>query len=176
MSGKQKSVHVYIDTAGMTGPTLMGTLYVQSGGSQEIFSFEYDPEWLESEQAFVFDPDLQLLGGPQYPAQSRNNFGIFLDSSPDRWGRLLMQRRENLRARQEGRKPRRLTDWDYLLGVHDETRLGALRLAHPREESFLTAIVSWLRHPLLRFANFKRRAGGSNGISMRKIILNMRGG
>ena len=137
MSGKQKSVHVYIDTAGMTGPTLMGTLYVQSGGSQEIFSFEYDPEWLESEQAFVFDPDLQLLGGPQYPAQSRNNFGIFLDSSPDRWGRLLMQRRENLRARQEGRKPRRLTDWDYLLGVHDETRLGALRLRSSERGEFL---------------------------------------
>jgi hypothetical protein len=71
-----KSVHVYIDTAGMTGPTLMGTLYVQSGGSQEIFSFEYDPGWLESEQAFVFDPDLQLLGGPQYPAQSRECWHI----------------------------------------------------------------------------------------------------
>ena len=93
MSGRQKSVHVYVDTAGAAGPALMGTLYVQSGGSQEIFSFEYDPEWLGREQAFAFDPDLQLLRGPQYPAQSRNNFAIFLDSSPDRWGRLLMQRR-----------------------------------------------------------------------------------
>jgi serine/threonine-protein kinase HipA len=115
----------------------MGTLYAQSGGSQEIFSFEYDPKWLGREQAFAFDPDLQLLGGPQYPAQSRTNFGIFLDSSPDRWGRLLMQRRENLRARQEGRRPRRLTDWDYLLGVHDETRLGALRLRSLEGGEFL---------------------------------------
>jgi serine/threonine-protein kinase HipA len=137
MSAKQKSVHVYVDSAGTAGPALMGTLYAQSGGSQEIFSFEYDPDWLGREQAFAFDPDLQLLGGPQYPAQTRNNFGIFLDSSPDRWGRLLMQRRENLRARQEGRKPRRLTDWDYLLGVHDETRLGALRLRSPEGGEFL---------------------------------------
>jgi serine/threonine-protein kinase HipA len=113
MTSTQRSVQVYVDTAAVASePALMGTLHAQSGGSQEIFSFEYDPEWLGREQAFAFDPDLQLLGGPQNPAQSRNNFGIFLDSSPDRWGRLLMQRRENLRARQEGRKPRRLIDWD----------------------------------------------------------------
>jgi len=137
MSGKQKSVQVYVDAAETTGPVLMGKLYAQGGGSQEIFSFEYDPEWLEREQAFAFDPDLQLLRGPQYPAQSRNNFGIFLDSSPDRWGRLLMQRRENLRARQDGRKAKRLTDWDYLLGVHDATRLGALRLRSPEGGEFI---------------------------------------
>jgi serine/threonine-protein kinase HipA len=137
VSAKQRSVHVYVDTEATTEPVLMGTLYAQSGGSQEIFSFEYDPKWLGREQAFAFDPDLQLLGGPQYPAQSRTNFGIFLDSSPDRWGRLLMQRRENLRARQEGRRPRRLTDWDYLLGVHDETRLGALRLRSLEGGEFL---------------------------------------
>jgi len=137
MSGKQKSVQVYVDSAETAGPVLMGTLHAQGGGSQEIFSFEYDPEWLGREQAFAFDPDLQLLRGPQYPAQSRNNFGIFLDSSPDRWGRLLMQRRENLRARQDGRKAKRLTDWDYLLGVHDETRLGALRLRSLEGGEFL---------------------------------------
>ena len=115
----------------------MGTLHAQSAGREEVFSFEYAPEWLRNEAAFAFDPDLQLLEGAQYPAQSRSNFGIFLDSSPDRWGRLLMQRRENLRARQEERKPRRLTDWDYLLGVHDETRLGALRLRSSSGGEFL---------------------------------------
>jgi serine/threonine-protein kinase HipA len=135
MSGRQKAVDVYVEGAG--GPALMGTLHVQSGGREEVFSFTYAAEWLEKEEAFAFDPDLQLLGGPQYPAPSRNNFGIFLDSSPDRWGRLLMQRRENLRARQEERRPRRLSDWDYLLGVHDETRLGALRLRSPEGGSFL---------------------------------------
>jgi serine/threonine-protein kinase HipA len=128
MSSKQKSVQVYVDVGGTDGPPLMGTLRVQSSGRQEVFSFEYAPEWLGKDAAFAFDPDLQLLAGAQYPAQSRSNFGIFLDSAPDRWGRLLMQRRENLRARQEERTPRRLTEWDYLPGVYDETRLGALRL------------------------------------------------
>jgi serine/threonine-protein kinase HipA len=128
MSGRQRSVQVYVDIDGAGGPVRMGVLHAQSSGRQEVFSFEYAPEWLRSEAAFAFDPDLQLLEGAQYPAQSRSNFGIFLDSAPDRWGRLLMQRRENLRARQEQRTAQRLTEWDYLLGVHDETRLGALRL------------------------------------------------
>jgi serine/threonine-protein kinase HipA len=126
----------------------MGTLYAQSGRNQELFSFEYDPEWLEREEAFTFDPDLQLLGGPQFPAQSRNTFGIFLDSSPDRWGRLLMQRRENLRARQEERNARRLTDWDYLLGVHDETRLGALRFRSPEGGGFLDSDRQFAAPPI----------------------------
>jgi serine/threonine-protein kinase HipA len=137
MSSGQRSVLVYMDVG---GPAMMGTLHAQIAGRQELFSFEYSPEWLRTETAFAFDPDLQLLEGSQYPAQSRNNFGIFLDSAPDRWGRLLMQRRENLRARQEVRKPRRLTEWDYLLGVPDETRLGALRLDRSRAGSF------WIAH------------------------------
>jgi serine/threonine-protein kinase HipA len=78
-----------------------------------------------------------LVGGPQYPAPDRQNFGIFLDSSPDRWGRVLMQRRENLRARREERRPRSLTEWDFLLGVHDETRLGALRFRDPHSGQFI---------------------------------------
>jgi serine/threonine-protein kinase HipA len=137
MSGRQRSVQVYIDADGAGGPAQMGTLHAQSSGRQEVFSFEYAPEWLASEAAFAFDPDLQLLQGAQYPAQSRSSFGIFLDSAPDRWGRLLMQRRENLRARQEERPARRLTEWDYLLGVHDETRLGALRLRSPEGGEFI---------------------------------------
>src|ERR1700678_884713 len=148
MSGRQRSVQVYIDVDGAGGPARMGTLHAQSSGRQEVFSFEYTPEWLRSEAAFAFDPDLQLLTGAQYPAQSRSNFGIFLDSAPDRWGRLLMQRRENLRARQDKRAPRRLTEWDYLLGVHDETRLGALRFRSLAGEEFIDADARLAAPPL----------------------------
>ncbi len=108
-------------------PVLMGALHCHQFGAGEIFSFEYERSWLRGAAAFAFDPDLALVSGPQYPAADRASFGIFLDSSPDRWGRVLMQRRENTRARRDGRRPRGLTEWDYLLGVHDETRLGALR-------------------------------------------------
>ena len=109
----------------------MGSLRRQSGRGGDVYSFEYDHDWLRTAAAFSFDPDLAFVPGPQYPPPSRSNFGIFLDSAPDRWGRVLMQRRENIRARREGRVVRSLTDWEFLLGVHDETRLGALRFQDP---------------------------------------------
>lgn len=131
------SVQVCLDLERYENPVLMGILHCQSGGAGDIFSFEYDPAWLARPEAFGFDPDLVLAPGHQYPAPNRVNFGIFLDSSPDRWGRVLMQRRENVRARREGRKPRLLREWDYLLGVHDLTRLGALRFRPSDDSRFL---------------------------------------
>lgn len=120
-------VEVHADLEWLDASQRMGWLRRQSGGKSDVLSFEYDPQWLATPDAFAFDPDLVLANGPQYPPADRVNFGIFLDSSPDRWGRVLMQRRENARARVDNRRPRTLTDWDYLLGVHDETRMGALR-------------------------------------------------
>src|SRR5260370_22142832 len=115
----------------------MGEFHCQQSRSGEIFSFTYDEAWLAGPETFAFDPDLALVAGHQYPASDRGNFGIFLDSSPDRWGRVLMQRRENSRARQEQRRARTLTEWDFLLGVHDETRLGALRFRVPPDGPFI---------------------------------------
>ncbi|TAF99306.1 MAG: type II toxin-antitoxin system HipA family toxin [Betaproteobacteria bacterium] len=115
----------------------MGELNCQASGAGEIFSFTYDPLWLRGDAALAFDPDLALVRGPQYPAAHRASFGIFMDSAPDRWGRVLMQRRENTRARREARRPRALTEWDFLLGVHDETRLGALRFRANEGSAFL---------------------------------------
>lgn len=127
MSRPPDIVAVFADLDRFPEPRRMGSLRRHVGRGGEVFSFEYSPDWLKSADAFSFDPDLALVQGPQYAPASRASFGIFLDSAPDRWGRLLMQRRENLRARREGRVSRALTDWDCLLGVHDETRLGALR-------------------------------------------------
>lgn len=130
-------VNVFADLDWLREPGRMGFLRRQAGRGNEVFSFEYDRDWLKTADAFSFDPDLALVQGPQYPVANRTNFGIFLDSAPDRWGRLLMQRREALRAKQEGRSARSLSEWDFLLGVRDETRLGALRFAH-------TATGTWL--------------------------------
>jgi serine/threonine-protein kinase HipA len=126
-----ETVEVYLDADQMTEPHLMGTLHCQLSGRGEVFSFRYDKTWIARTEAFAFDPDLALSEGHQYPSADRSNFGIFTDSSPDRWGRVLMQRKENLRARHEGVHPRTLTEWDFLLGVHDQTRLGALRFKLP---------------------------------------------
>ncbi|MSQ70528.1 MAG: type II toxin-antitoxin system HipA family toxin [Betaproteobacteria bacterium] len=130
-------VEVCVDLASFGKPALMGSLHCQHARSGEIFSFEYDSSWLRRAEVFAFDPDLALATGPQYPAPDRATFGIFLDSSPDRWGRVLMQRRENARARREKRRPRALTEWDFLLGVHDETRLGALRFRAAADLPFI---------------------------------------
>lgn len=142
------TVEVCIDLARFGRPVLMGRLHRQQSGAGEIFSFEYDRAWLEQPEVFSFDPDLALAAGHQYPAPQRKNFGIFLDSAPDRWGRVLMQRRENARARQEKRKPRALTEWDFLLGVHDETRLGALRFRESSNAPFIDSDAQLAAPPL----------------------------
>lgn len=134
-----EEVEVWVDLERFGELAAMGWLRRQPARSGDVFSFEYAKPWLERGDAFGFDPDLALVSGPQYPAAGRELFGIFLDSSPDRWGRVLMQRREALRARREGRRPRTLTEWDFLLGVHDETRLGALRFRRAASEPFLDA-------------------------------------
>ena len=131
------SIAVYADLEQFSEPQLMGSLRCQPSRGGEVFAFEYDRSWLLRPGAFAFDPDLALVQGPQYPLATRSNFGIFLDSSPDRWGRVLMQRRENMRARHERRKARSLREWDFLLGVHDETRLGALRFQDPDTGRFI---------------------------------------
>jgi serine/threonine-protein kinase HipA len=142
------TVEVCIDLERFGHPVLMGQLHRQQSGSGEIFSFEYDRAWLEQPEVFSFDPDLALAAGPQYPAPQRKNFGIFLDSAPDRWGRVLMQRRENARARREKGKPRALTDWDFLLGVQDETRLGALRFRESSKTPFIDSDAQFAAPPL----------------------------
>ena len=72
------------------------------------------------------DPELPPFAGRQFPSEKKI-FGLFADASPDRWGRMLMNKRERLLAEKENRKPAKLYDSDYLLGVYDEVRMGGLR-------------------------------------------------
>jgi serine/threonine-protein kinase HipA len=92
----------------------MGVLHAELLRGKEIFSFEYEKTWLQSEHAQMLDPDLQLYSGLHYLNDpNKHNFGMFLDSSPDRWGRILMRRREAALARQELRPPTNLVETDY---------------------------------------------------------------
>lgn len=124
---QQRVIEVVADWVGLEGPTLMGHLMATAARGKEVFAFEYDTAWLSTASLQQLDPAMALYRGPQYPAKHRDNFGVFLDSCPDRWGRLLMRRREAQLARTEGRAERRLLESDYLLGVHDGHRMGALR-------------------------------------------------
>ena len=131
-----KTIYVYENWLSDT-PSLIGKLYVDTVRGGERYSFEYDTTWLANPAATMLDPDLYLYSGRQYPIE-KEQFGLFADSSPDRWGRILMKRRERILADKENRKPRTLNESDYLLGVYDETRMGALRFKEDTDSPFLS--------------------------------------
>ena len=135
---KQRTIYVYADWIQEKGPLHMGILTSEQLRGKEIFSFTYDDAWLNSEYCQELDPDLLLYAGPQYlNDQRKSNFGLFLDSSPDRWGRILMRRREAAMARAEQRPSQTLFETDYLLGVFDGHRMGGLRFKTDPDGPFL---------------------------------------
>ena len=123
MAANQKTIYVYDDFSSEQ-PVFMGSLYVNVIKGGESYSFEYDKEWLKKTGLqLTLDPELMPFSGRQYPS-GKDIFGLFADASPDRWGRVLMNKRERILAKKEGRKPSKLYDSDFLLGVYDETRTG----------------------------------------------------
>lgn len=134
---KSRSISVYAHWHRLLEPILVGLLHSDRIKGKEVFSFEYDEGWLKKEACQQLDPGLQLYSGLHYPGEDQENFGMFLDSSPDRWGRILMRRREAAMARKEGREEQMLFETDYLLGVYDAHRMGALRFKTDDEGPFL---------------------------------------
>ena len=133
-----RTIYVY-EGWSSDAPALMGCLFTDSLRGKEACSFEYEPGWLKRHaNAPALDPEFQLYQGRQYAPQDKALFGLFSDSCPDRWGRLLMRRREAIDAYREGRKPRQLLETDYLLGVRDEARMGALRFSLQEGGPFLS--------------------------------------
>lgn len=134
---QEKIIYVY-DHFSSDEPLLLGKLYVNAQKGTENYSFEYDNDWLKNTNLAVsLDPDLMSYGGRQFPNGS-GIFGIFSDASPDRWGRILMMKRERLQADKENRKPNKLGDSDYLMGVYDETRMGGIRFKLEPDGEFLS--------------------------------------
>lgn len=116
-----KKVFLYLDE------TFIGDLTIDQVRGRETWMFRYDDNYL-SRQPLQLDPEIQLVRGPQFPTR-KGPFGFLSDVSPDRWGRKLIRRREG----------RDLKESDYLLGVCDLTRLGALRLKLEKEGEFVAA-------------------------------------
>jgi serine/threonine-protein kinase HipA len=156
----KKEIQVYAHWPGLQEPSLMGMLSVSPAKGKESFSFEYADAWLKSGFSQMIDPDLQLYSGAYYPRDDKPNFGIFLDSCPDRWGRVLMQRREVAIAKQENRAAKKLLESDFLLGVYDEHRMGALRFKLDTDGPFLNdnkamAAPPWTSLRELEYASLK---------------------
>lgn len=133
----KRDVFVFAHWEPLEEPVLMGTLHSELLRGKEVFSFEYDNAWLKSDYAQVLDPELELYEGLHYLNDGKPNFGLFLDSSPDRWGRILMRRREAALARKEDRLEQNLFETDYLLGVYDGHRMGGLRFKLKMDGPFM---------------------------------------
>nr|WP_293294581.1 HipA domain-containing protein [Allomuricauda sp.] len=129
-------IYVYGDWIGLNGPVEIGVLSAHFAKAKKAFSFAYNKEWLEKGLYPLLDPDITFYSGPQFPAD-KENFGIFLDSMPDTWGKTLMKRREAQDARARNEKAKTLYEIDYLLGVYDESRMGALRFKTDPDGPFL---------------------------------------
>lgn len=131
---------VYADWAGLAAPMRLGWLYARRGMGREVFEFAFEPSALANSgfRGVHLDPRLGHFEGRQHPPQEQEIFGVFADSSPDRWGRVLMRRRLE-RAQRAGTadKSVRLYESDYLLGVHDTYRSGALRFKLDDQGDFL---------------------------------------
>ena len=130
MATGTRTIAVYADWDGLTAPLRLGVLRARRGAGREVFEFEFDRLALDDRACtnLQLDPRLGLFAGRQHPQQGSATFGVFADASPDRWGRLLMRRRLE-RAQRAGIEAAavRLVESDYLLGVHDAFRVGALR-------------------------------------------------
>jgi len=137
MKSREKSIFVYADTYQMSQPLFLGILSASIVRGKEIFAFEYSSDWLKHKDSFAIDPNLQLYQGRQFLSSEKANFGIFTDSAPDRWGRLLMDRKSAYDARKNKIEKQKLFESDYLLGVFDEHRMGALRFKADTNGEFL---------------------------------------
>ncbi len=147
MAQSENTIFVYENWRN-ENPSLFGRLHIAFIRGQEIYSFEYSDEWLNSfNSAYSIDPNLSLYRGRQYTPIDRKLFGLFADSCPDRWGRSLMKRKEAINARNENRKPRNLTESDFLLGVYDESRMGALRFSQEEGGVFLSSEKNYTTPP-----------------------------
>jgi serine/threonine-protein kinase HipA len=164
---------VYVDLTGVEH--FVGRLWSRRARNRESATFEYDADWLASPARFALEPALVLGGGPQHTPQGRALFGAFGDSAPDRWGRNLIQRDERRRAQAEGRAPRSLGEVDFLLGVSDIARQGALRFKETPDGPFLGSDGDANVPPLIRLgellnAAMRVAANGEDDGDLRLIL------
>lgn len=143
-----QKLYVYADFDWLDAPQLLGELSCDSVRGNETYGFSYNKEWLAEYGDVFLSEDLQRYPGIQYTKPERDIFACFSDSLPDRWGRTLLNRREQIAAKDEKRAVRRLTSFDYLMGIDDASRMGGFRFAETLGGAFINTEDS-LRVPPL---------------------------
>lgn len=143
-----KKLYVYADFDWLDTPQLIGELSYDSVRGSETYGFSYDKEWLSKYGNVLLSEDLQNYPGIQYTRPQRDIFACFSDALPDRWGRTLLNRREQIAASEQKRPVRRLTSFDYLMGIDDTSRMGGFRFAETPGGKFINCEAN-LRVPPL---------------------------
>ena len=143
-----KRITVYADFDFLTSPQEIGILGYEHIRGKDHFVFEYSREWLKHYGGILLSGDLMNVPSLQHPRGNDNVFGFVKDSFPDRWGRLLLDRRERLMAQSEGRPKRALTNYDYLIGIEDFTRMGGIRYKREDSDDYINTGAKYLVPPI----------------------------
>ena len=134
-----KKLYVFADFDWLKEPRLVGELSYESLRGSDSYGFCYSNEWLKDYGSLFLSDDLNNYPGQQYTALDKDIFGCFSDALPDRWGRTLINRREQILAKEEKRSVRRLSSFDYLIGIEDFSRMGGFRFKESMDGEFINA-------------------------------------
>lgn len=134
-----KKLYVFADFDWLKEPRLVGELSYESLRGSDSYGFCYSNEWLKDYGSLFLSDDLNNYPGQQYTALDKDIFGCFSDALPGRWGRTLINRREQILAKEEKRSVRRLSSFDYLIGIEDFSRMGGFRFKESMDGEFINA-------------------------------------
>ncbi len=143
-----RELFIYADFDWLDKPILVGELGYESLRGSDSYSFKYDNSWLRQYGSLSLSADINNYPGWQYTQPERDIFGCFSDALPDRWGRLLLNRREQIIAAEEKRPVHKLSSFDYLMGIEDISRMGGFRFKASQDGEFINCENS-LRIPPL---------------------------
>ena len=132
-----RTLFIFADFDWLDEPLLVGELGYESLRGSDSYSFKFDNEWLRQYGGLFLSADINNYPGLQYTQPGRDIFGCFSDALPDRWGRLLLNRREQIQATEEKRPIRRLSSFDYLMGIDDFSRMGGFRFRLSQDGEYI---------------------------------------
>lgn len=134
-----KKLLVYADFDWLEEVRLVGELSYESIRGADSYGFSFDKEWLRDYGSLFLSADLNPYIGTQYTEEGKDIFGCFSDALPDRWGRMLFMRKEQIIAKEEQRSIHRISSFDYLLGIDDFSRMGGFRFKESPEGDFINS-------------------------------------
>lgn len=139
---------VFADFDWLDKPELVGELCYEKLRGSESYAFRFDDNWLKFHAGIKLSEDINNYPGLQYTQPGNDIFGCFSDELPDRWGRTLLKRREQIQASEEKRAVRNLSSFDYLMGIDDFSRMGGFRLKRELDGDFINVSPSLKIPPL----------------------------